>query len=115
MGLRSKTQISPGLEKCGLRLCAKNSFEQAEKDGKILMGIEIGHSNLHRMLKRVELPESQAEQKVSALSVDGGKIRLRSEGKGEWRDYKAVSLHDSVCEAFFKPQRPYKNGVNVSH
>jgi hypothetical protein len=54
------------------------------------------------MLKRVELSESQAEQKVSALSVDGGKIRLRSEEKGEWRDYKAVSLHDSVCEAFFQ-------------
>jgi len=66
------------------------------------MGIQIGHSNLHRMLKRVELSESQAEQKVSALSVDGGKIRLRSEEKGEWRDYKAVSLHDSVCEAFFQ-------------
>ena len=56
------------------------------------------------MVQKVELPAGQGETQVSALSVDGGKIRLRSEetGKGEWRDYKAVSLHDSVCEAFFQ-------------
>jgi hypothetical protein len=106
LGLRSKTQISPGLEKGSLRLCAKNSYEQAEADVRVLMGIEIGHSSLHRLVQKVALPASQAEHKVSALSVDGGKIRLRSaakgKGKGEWRDYKAVSLHDSVCEAFFQ-------------
>lgn len=102
LGLRNKTQLSPGLEKCSLRLCAKNSYEQAEADVKILMGIEIGHSSLHRLVQKVELPEPQAEQKVSALSVDGGKVRLRAEGKGEWRDYKAVSLHGSVCAAFFQ-------------
>jgi len=90
------------LEKCSLRLCAKNSYEQAEEDLEVLMGIEIGHSSLHRLVEKIELPESQAEHKVSALSVDGGKIRLRSEGRGEWRDYKAVSLHGSVCEAFFQ-------------
>lgn len=96
--------MSPGLEKCSLRLCAKSSYEQAEADLKVVMGIEIGHSSLHRLVQKVELPEAQAEDKVTALSVDGGKIRLRSDeqGKGEWRDYKAVSLHDSVCEAFFQ-------------
>lgn len=102
LGLRSKTQISPVLEKCSLRLCAKTSYEQAEADVKTLMGIEIGHSSLHRLVQKVGLPESQSEEKVSALSVDGGKIRLRTEGQGEWRDYKAVSLHGSVCEAFFQ-------------
>lgn len=104
LGLRSRSQISPGLEKCSLRLCAKSSYQQAEEDAKVLMGMEIGHSSLHRMVQGVELPETQAEHKVSALSVDGGKIRLRAQkgGKGEWRDYKAVSLHDSVCAAFFQ-------------
>ena len=104
LGLRSKTQISPGLEKCCLRLCAKNSYEQAENDLKTLMGISIGGSSLHRLVQKIELPAGQGETQVSALSVDGGKIRLRSEetGKGEWRDYKAVSLHESICEAFFQ-------------
>jgi hypothetical protein len=71
---------------------------------KTLMGISIGGSSLHRLVQKVELPAGQGETTVSALSVDGGKIRLRSEetGKGEWRDYKAVSLHESVCEAFFQ-------------
>ena len=83
------------MEKCSLRLCAKNSYEQAEEDLEVLMGIEIGHSSLHRLVEKIELPESQAEHKVSALSVDGGKIRLRSEGRGEWRDYRAhlISIH----------------------
>ena len=104
LGIRSKTQISPGLEKCCLRLCAKSSYEQAENDLKTLMGISVGGSSLHRLVQKVELPAGQGERKVSALSVDGGKIRLRSEetGKGEWRDYKAVSLHESICEAFFQ-------------
>jgi hypothetical protein len=104
LGLRSKTQLSPGLEKCSLRLCAKSSYEQAETDLKTLLGIAVGSSSLHRLVQRVDLPASQAEKGVSALSVDGGKVRLRSEktGKGEWRDYKAVSLHESVCEAFFQ-------------
>jgi len=44
----------------------------------------------------------ELKDKVSALSVDWGKIRLRAEEKGEWRDYKAVSLHESVGEAFFQ-------------
>lgn len=104
LGLRSKTQISPALEKCCLRLCAKSSYGQAENDLKTVMGISIAGSSLHRLVQKVELPAGQGETTVSALSVDGGKVRLRSEetGKGEWRDYKAVSLHGSVCEAFFQ-------------
>jgi hypothetical protein len=85
-------------------LCAKSSYEQAENDLKTLMGITIGGSSLHRLVQKIELPGSVGETEVSALSVDGGKIRLRSEEtrKGEWRDYKAVSLHGSFCEAFFQ-------------
>ncbi|NJL02086.1 MAG: hypothetical protein HC910_16555 [Spirulinaceae cyanobacterium SM2_1_0] len=38
------------------------------------------------------------------MSVDGGKVRLRTPSPGacEWRDYKAVRLHDSVCAASFQ-------------
>ena len=102
--MKGKTPISPGLEKCCLRLCAKSSYQQAEEDLKTLMGINVGHSTLHRLVQRVELPSAQATNKTSTVSVDGGKICLRSEetGLGEWRDYKLVNLHGEVCEAFFQ-------------
>jgi hypothetical protein len=113
LGIRSKTQISPALEKCCLRLCAKSSYAQAENDLKTLMGMSIGGSSLHRLVQKVELPAGQGETTVSALSVDGGKFRLCSEetGKEEWRDDKAVSLHESICEAFFQEPVALKNGV----
>lgn len=95
LGLKGKTPISPGLEKCCLRLCAKSSYQQASEDLKTLMGINVGHSTLHRLVQRVELPPAQATNKTATVSVDGGKICLRSEetGQGEWRDYKLVNLH----------------------
>ena len=64
LGLRSKTQMSPGLEKCCLRLCAKSSYEQAENDLKTLMGISIGGSSLHRLVQKIELPAGQGEPDV---------------------------------------------------
>ncbi len=104
LGLNPHTQLSPALEKCCLRLCAKTSYEQAEQDVQTLLGMNIGHSTLHRLVQKVEIPLPQAQQPVAALSVDGGKIRLRSPetGPGEWRDDKAVSLHGSVCVACFQ-------------
>ncbi|MBO1350239.1 MAG: ISKra4 family transposase [Hormoscilla sp. GUM202] len=85
-------------------MCAKSSYQQAEEDLKTLMGINVGHSTLHRLVQRVELPPAQATNKTATVSVEGGKICLRSEetGPGEWRDYKLVNLHDEVCEAFFQ-------------
>jgi hypothetical protein len=104
LGLEAKTAISPGLSKCCLRACAKTSYQQAESDLRELMGIKIGHSSLHRLVERVELPEAQAETASEAASIDGGKICLRGsvEQGGQWRDYKLVSLHDNICEAFFQ-------------
>jgi hypothetical protein len=92
------------LETCALRLCAQSSYQQAEDNFKTLLGIAVGHSCLHRWVQQTTLPDAQAPETVEAASIDGGKIRLRSEtgGTGEWRDYKAVSLHDSVCAAFFQ-------------
>lgn len=68
------------------------------------MGIAVGHSTLHRLVGRVDLTTAQAEAKSEAVSLDGGKIWLRGESQtgGGWRDYKLVSLHGSVCEAFFQ-------------
>ena len=68
------------------------------------MGIKVGHSSLHRLVERTELPLAQAQSESAGVSIDGGKICLRGEEKegGQWRDYKLVSLHGNVCEAFFQ-------------
>lgn len=104
LGLKKQTQLSPLLEKCGLVASAKTSYEQASEDMELMTGIKIGHSSLHRLVQRVELPTETTTRTVTGLSVDGGKVRLRTPQPGpcEWRDYKAVALHDSVCNAYFR-------------
>lgn len=66
------------------------------------MGIAVGHSTLHRLVNRVELPPAESEQASEGMSVDGGKVWLRTEDGSQWRDYKLVNLHGSVCEGFFQ-------------
>lgn len=104
LGLRGKSPISPALKKCCLRVCANTSYQQSEADLRELMGLQVGHSTLHRLVQRVELPPAIADTPSEGVSVDGGKICLRGEVEkgGQWRDYKLVSLHGTVCEAFFQ-------------
>ncbi len=92
------------MEKCALTASAKSSYQEAERDIELMMGLRVGHSSLHRLVERSQLPMVDAKRPVSGASVDGGKIRLRCEtgGESQWRDYKAVSLHESVCSAYFQ-------------
>lgn len=92
------------MEKCCLAASAQASYQEAEQIVELMMGIKVGHSTLHRLVQRSEIPEAQSKDPVQALSVDGGKVRLRTEGQGacRWRDYKAVSLHNSMCMAYFQ-------------
>ncbi|MGL4500703.1 MAG: ISKra4 family transposase [Planktothrix sp.] len=107
LGLTPKTSLSPALEKCCLRVCAKTSYQQAEEDLWALMRLKVGHSTLHRLVKRTKIPPFQGDtesQTITGVSIDGGKICLRGKEKegGQWRDYKLVSLHRGGCEAFFQ-------------
>lgn len=88
LGLKKNTQLSPLLEKCGLVASAKTSYEQASEDMELMTGIKIGHSSLHRLVQRVELPPETSARPVTGISVDGGKVRLRTPQTGpcEWRD-----------------------------
>ena len=54
----------------------------------------VGDSTQQRLVNRQELPLPSAKQRVSEISVDGGKVRLRGKPKegSIWRDYKAVRL-----------------------
>lgn len=80
------------------------SYANAARDMQQLMGVKVSHSTQQRLVQRQEFAEVQVETPVAALSVDGGKARLRTP-KGqpcEWRDYKAVTLHNQAQAAFFQ-------------
>ncbi len=55
------------------------------------------------------------EQAVAEMSVDGGKVRLRTpQGQpSEWRDYKGVNLHESCVGAFFQDNESLVSWVNA--
>lgn len=104
LGLAAGARSSPVVEKCCLLLTANESFQNAERDLELLMGIKVGHSSQHRWVQAAQISEPQVKHVVSALSTDGGKVRLRTPARGEcqWRDYKAIRLHGSKCAAFFQ-------------
>ncbi len=114
LGIKKYQRISPLLEKCSLLVCANSSYLRAEEDLKVLTGIDIGHSSLHRQVNQKSLAESISGQGVETLSVDGGKIKIRNQqgGEGEWRDYKAVSLDNGLCEAYFQENEKLQQWVN---
>lgn len=102
------------MEKCSLLICANNSYLRAEEDLTTLTGIKVGHSSLHRLVQKNQLPEKVHQMTVHSLSIDGGKIKLRnpSQGKGEWRDYKAVSLDNGISAAYFQDNEKLLEWVN---
>jgi len=98
--------MSPLLQKCCLCLSANESFARAEADLGLLTGMKVGHSTLQRQVQtetdQLELKDSQ--QAVNEVCLDGGKVRLRTEAKGQscqWKDYKAARLSGIYYGATF--------------
>jgi hypothetical protein len=106
--------LSPQLEASCLLLSANVSYANAARDLKQLTGIYVDHSTQQRLVHRQEFVEVIAEQTVTTLSIDGGKARLRTDqGKAsEWRDYKAVTLHQQAHAAFFLENEALVDWVN---
>ena len=102
------------MEKCCLLLVGNESFANAEKDIQILTGIKIPHSTQHRIVNSYQLPEPKITKRATALSVDGGTVRLRTPlgHKSEWKNYKAVKIHDRAGMAFFQDNQGLLNWVN---
>jgi len=114
LGLKSRSQLSPLLEKCCLRLSANESYQNAEAEIEALTGMIVGHSTQQRLVLRQELPLPSTLQGISEISLDGGKVRLRgkpTEGS-YWRDYKAVRLGGIYYSAFFDDNRSLIDYVN---
>lgn len=115
LGLKPYSQLSPLVEKNCLLLSGNESFQNVEKDILALTGIKVSHSTLQRLVQRQEYEEPQALQGVSEVSIDGGKVRLRSGIKGVesyWRDYKAVRLQGIYYGAFFQDNLSLTDWVN---
>jgi hypothetical protein len=110
--LRKGTRLSPHLEKCCLLLVSNESFTNAEQDIKVLTGVKIPHSTQHRLINNYHLPEPKIKRRVKSLSVlkdtashmDGGTVRLRTPfgEKSEWKNYKAIKMHEQEGMAFFQ-------------
>lgn len=115
LGLKSRTQLSPLLEKCCLRLSANMSYQSAEVELEALTGVKVSHSTQQRLVLRQDLPFPEAKQAVSEVSVDGGKVRLRGDkGEGsQWRDYKAVRLQGLYYAAQFQDNLTLVDLVNT--
>jgi hypothetical protein len=104
LGVKSRQRLSPQIEKSCLLLSANVSYENAARDLKDLTGIDVGHSTQQRLVHRKKWSVKSSWGIVLALSVDGGKARIRTPEKGPngFMDYKAISLHGSVCGAWFQ-------------
>lgn len=103
------------MEKCCLRSSANVSYENATRDLKHYTGISISAKTQQRIVQRYEFKEDNCTEKVEEISVDGGKVRLRTEEKGHpciWKDYKAVCIHEQQKKAWFLENEALINWVN---
>jgi len=62
----------------------------------------VSHSTLQRLVHRQEFEEPTALQGVSEVSIDGGKVRLRSQIKGveSWRTTKPFAYRVFIMTFF---------------
>ncbi|MGI0494980.1 ISKra4 family transposase [Alkalinema pantanalense CENA528] len=115
LGVKAYSRWSPYLEQCCLLLSANESYQRASDDLEVLTGMSVSHSSQQRLVHRHDFPSFQVEQTVEEMSVDGGKVRLRTP-KGEpsqWRDYKGVNLHECSVAGFFQDNESLVNWVNA--
>ena len=106
MQVKARARLSPQLEKCCLLVSASESYARTETNVAELTGIKISHSSQQRLVQKQEFPEMITTETVEEMSIDGGKVRLRTEKgkKCEWKDYKAVNAQGTVAAYFLNNQ-----------
>ena len=95
-------------------LSANESYERSAQNIEVLTGIAVSHSTQQRLVHRHDFPEPVIAETVSEMSLDGGKVRLRTP-LGEpctWKDYKAIRLHDLIMMAYFRDNPGLIDWVN---
>ncbi len=95
-------------------MSANASYERSEEDLKVLTGIAVSSSSQQRLVHRQTFDEHEVSGPVEEMSVDGGKVRLRTpKGQAsEWRDYKGVNLHQQAVSAFYRENERLSKWVN---
>jgi hypothetical protein len=60
LGLKPRSRLSPLLQKCCLRLSAKESYQKAEVEIEALTGVKVGHRTQQKLVveQDSELPQS---------------------------------------------------------
>lgn len=114
LSVKSHKQLSPLFEKCCLRVSANVSYHNASKDVKYLTGMYVSPKTQQRLVHRTEFDMAKVENEIKELSVDGGKIRLRTP-LGEafmWRDYQGTCINKKVAVAFFQENQILIDWVN---
>jgi hypothetical protein len=74
----------------------------------------VSRGTQQRLVQRQSFELPIADGEVEEISIDGGKVRVRTP-KGEicrWQDYKAVNLHGHAYEAFFHQNEQLIEWVN---
>lgn len=104
--VKARARISPQLEKCCLLVSASESYARTAINVEELTGIKISHSSQQRLVHRQEFPEVSITEAVEEVTLDGGKVRLRTEKgqKSEWKDYKAVNAQGTIAAYFLDNQ-----------
>ena len=113
--VESHQRISPYLTECCLRASANVSYDNAARDVERYTGMKVSTKTQQRLVHRYQFEEQACHERVSEISVDGGKVRLRTEDKGEaciWRDYKAVCIHTQARVAWFQENETLVEWVN---
>lgn len=120
--IKSHQKISSYLTECCLTSSANVSYDNATKDIERYTGVVVSATTQRRLVPRYQFEDSDCSQQVSEISLDGGKVRLRTEKKGDsciWRDYKALCIRRiyqakklsrqniKIHLGFFKPLRKY--------
>ena len=103
------------MEKCCLLLSANESYQRAAEDIEVLTGVSVSGSTQQRLVQRQVFAIPQLEDNVEEMSIDGGKVRLRTPNgqPSQWRDYKGVNLHDCCVGAFFQENESLLQWINA--
>jgi hypothetical protein len=78
LDVKAYTRWSPDLEKCCLLVSANESYERTAADIEVLTGVRVSHSTQQRLVHRQTFDLPQVKQMVNEMSIDGGKVRLRT-------------------------------------
>ena len=91
-----------------------NPLSMPNEISEILTGIKVAHSTQHRLVNRYQLPQPKTTKRANSLSVDDKTVRLRTpQGRPcEWKNYKAVKIHDRIRMAFFQENESLLQWVN---